>query len=38
MPPYAYVALVTLLALLAYFWMGLEVGRARGKAGTRLRP
>ena len=33
MLPYSYVALVTLLALLAYFWMGLEVGRARGKAG-----
>jgi glutathione S-transferase len=27
------VALVTLLALLTYFWMGLQVGRARGKTG-----
>jgi glutathione S-transferase len=26
-------ALVTLLALLAYFWMGLQVGRARRKSG-----
>ncbi len=26
-------ALVTLLALLAYFWMSLQVGRARGKSG-----
>ena len=26
-------ATVTLLALLAYFWMGLQVGRARGKSG-----
>ena len=26
-------ALVTLLALLVYFWMGLNVGRARGKSG-----
>lgn len=33
MPPHAYVAIVTLLALLTYFWMGLAVGRARGKAG-----
>ena len=35
MPPYAYVAVVTLLALLAYFWMGLQVGRARGKSGIQ---
>jgi len=35
MPSYAYVALVTLLALLAYFWMGLQVGRARGKSGIQ---
>lgn len=27
------VALVTLLSLLTYFWMGLRVGRARGKFG-----
>ncbi len=33
MPPYAYVAIVTLLALLTYFWMGLQVGRARSKCG-----
>jgi uncharacterized membrane protein YecN with MAPEG domain len=26
-------ALVTLLALLVYFWMSLQVGRARGKSG-----
>ena len=26
-------ALVTLLALLAYFWMCMQVGRARGKSG-----
>ena len=26
-------AVVTLLALLVYFWMGLQVGRARGKSG-----
>ncbi len=26
-------AVVTLLALLAYFWMSLQVGRARGKSG-----
>jgi uncharacterized membrane protein YecN with MAPEG domain len=31
--PHSYVALVTLLALLTYFWMGLQVGRARGKTG-----
>ncbi|WP_337185484.1 MAPEG family protein [Phenylobacterium sp.] len=33
MPSHAYVAIVTLLALLTYFWMGLQVGRARGKSG-----
>lgn len=33
MPPYAHVAIVTLLALLVYFWMGLQVGRTRGKVG-----
>jgi uncharacterized membrane protein YecN with MAPEG domain len=31
--PHSYVALVTLLALLTYVWMGLQVGRARGKTG-----
>lgn len=33
MPSHVYVAIVTLLALLTYFWMGLQVGRARGKCG-----
>ncbi|HEV2531335.1 MAPEG family protein [Phenylobacterium sp.] len=33
MQSHALVALVTLLALLTYFWMGLNVGRARGKSG-----
>ncbi|ODT85139.1 MAPEG family protein [Phenylobacterium sp. SCN 70-31] len=33
MPSHAYVAIVTLLALLTYFWMGLQVGRARGRSG-----
>ena len=33
MQTHAYVAIVTLLALLTYFWMGLQVGRARGKSG-----
>ena len=28
-------ALVTLLALLVYFWMSLQVGRARGKCGIQ---
>ncbi len=28
-------ALVTLLALLTYFWMSLQVGRARGKSGIK---
>ena len=35
MPSHAYVAIVTLLALLTYFWMGLQVGRARGKSGIQ---
>ncbi|MDP3300151.1 MAG: MAPEG family protein [Phenylobacterium sp.] len=35
MPSHAYVAIVTLLALLVYFWMGLQVGRARGKSGIQ---
>ena len=30
---HAYVALVTLLALLVYFWMGTQVARARVKSG-----
>jgi uncharacterized membrane protein YecN with MAPEG domain len=30
---YRWTALVTLLSLLAYFWMSLQVGRARGKSG-----
>src|SRR3990167_8630921 len=33
MQSHAYVAIVTLLALLTYFWMGLQVGRARDKCG-----
>jgi glutathione S-transferase len=33
MQPHAYVAIVTLLALLTYFWMGLQVGMARRKCG-----
>ena len=33
MQAHAYVAIVTLLALLVYFWMGLQVGRARAKCG-----
>jgi uncharacterized membrane protein YecN with MAPEG domain len=28
-------ALVTLLALLVYFWMSVQVGRARGKSGIK---
>ena len=35
MPSHALVAIVTLLALLTYFWMGLQVGRARGKSGIQ---
>jgi len=33
MQSHAYVAIVSLLALLTYFWMGLQVGRARAKCG-----
>ena len=33
MQSHAWVALVTLLALLVYVWMGINVGRARGKSG-----
>ena len=34
MPSHALVALVTLVSLLLYFVMGLQVGRARGKHGV----
>ena len=33
MQSHAYVAIVTLLALLVYFWMGMGVAGARGKSG-----
>lgn len=33
MQPHGWVALVTIAALLVYVWMGLNVGRARGKTG-----
>ncbi|HYD46319.1 MAG TPA: MAPEG family protein, partial [Phenylobacterium sp.] len=33
MQPHGWVALVTIAAVLVYFWMGLNVGRARGKTG-----
>ncbi len=33
MQPHSYVALVTIAAILVYFWMGLQVGRARAKCG-----
>ncbi|MDO9224236.1 MAG: MAPEG family protein [Caulobacter sp.] len=33
MQSHAYVAIVTLAALLVYFWMGLGVASARGKCG-----
>ncbi|HLZ74295.1 MAG TPA: MAPEG family protein [Phenylobacterium sp.] len=33
MMEHRWTAVVSLLALLAYFWMGLNVGRARGKTG-----
>ena len=33
MMEHRWTALVTLLALLAYFWMSIQVGRARGKCG-----
>ncbi|MCC7266902.1 MAG: MAPEG family protein [Caulobacteraceae bacterium] len=33
MQPHGWVALVTIAALLVYFWMGLNVGRSRGKTG-----
>lgn len=34
MRPVTWVALVTLLALLTYFWMGMNVGRARHRSGV----
>jgi glutathione S-transferase len=33
MMEHRWTAVVSLLALLVYFWMGLNVGRARGKSG-----
>jgi glutathione S-transferase len=33
MMDHRWTAVVSLLALLVYFWMGLQVGRARGKSG-----
>lgn len=33
MQPHSYVALVTIVALLTYFWMGIRVGQARAKTG-----
>jgi uncharacterized membrane protein YecN with MAPEG domain len=33
MQPHSYVAIVTVLALLTYIWMGIQVGRARAKCG-----
>jgi glutathione S-transferase len=33
MMEHRWTAMVTLLALLVYFWMSLQVGRARGKSG-----
>ncbi|MFZ5719841.1 MAG: MAPEG family protein [Pseudomonadota bacterium] len=35
MPSHAYVAIVTLLALLTYFWMGLQVAGARRRSGIQ---
>jgi len=35
MQSHTLVALVTLLSILAYFWMGLQVGAARGKTGIK---
>lgn len=35
MQSHAYVAIVTLLAVLTYFWMGLQVAGARGKSGIQ---
>src|SRR5690606_24902540 len=35
MQSHAYVAIVTLLALLTYFWMGLQVAGARRRSGIQ---
>jgi len=35
MMEYRWTAVVTLVALLVYFWMSLQVGRARGKCGIQ---
>jgi glutathione S-transferase len=35
MPLYPYATLVTILALLVYFWMSTQVARARSKSGIR---
>ena len=35
MQAYVPVAIVTMLSLLAYFWMGMQVGAARGKSGIQ---
>ncbi|MDB5711927.1 MAG: hypothetical protein JWL96_3997 [Sphingomonas bacterium] len=35
MMEHRWTALVTLLSLLVYFWMSLQVGRARGKCGIQ---
>jgi uncharacterized membrane protein YecN with MAPEG domain len=35
MQTHAYVAIVSLLALLLYFWMGLQVAGARSKSGIK---
>lgn len=35
MQSHAYVAIVSLLALLTYFWMSLQVARARAKCGIQ---
>jgi uncharacterized membrane protein YecN with MAPEG domain len=34
-PQHRYTAIVTLLSLIVYFWMALQVGRARGKSGIQ---
>ncbi|MDB5425068.1 MAG: hypothetical protein JWQ29_2484 [Phenylobacterium sp.] len=35
MQPHSLVAIVTLLALLIYFWMGIQVAGSRGKSGIQ---
>jgi uncharacterized membrane protein YecN with MAPEG domain len=35
MQPHSLVAIVTILALIMYFWMGLQVAGARGKSGIQ---